>query len=68
MRKELIMMKVLRRFNRNIRDAFKSVIRNFSLSIASISCITITLIVVSTSIIMSFNVDNFTNSIKKMLR
>ena len=64
MRKELIMMKVLRRFNRNIRDAFKSVIRNFSLSIASISCITITLIVVSTSIIMSFNVDNFTNSIK----
>ncbi len=65
MRKELIMMKVLRRFNRNIRDAFKSVIRNFSLSIASISCITITLIVVSTSIIMSFNVDNFTNSIKK---
>ena len=59
------MMKVLRRFNRNIRDAFKSVIRNFSLSIASISCITITLIVVSTSIIMSFNVDNFTNSIKK---
>lgn len=65
MRKELIMMKVLRRFNRNVRDAFKSVIRNFSLSIASISCITITLIVVSTSIIMSFNVDNFTNSIKK---
>ena len=59
------MMKVLRRFNRNVRDAFKSVIRNFSLSIASISCITITLIVVSTSIIMSFNVDNFTNSIKK---
>ena len=59
------MMKVLRRFNRNVRDAFKSVIRNFSLSIASISCITITLIVISTSIIMSFNVDNFTNSIKK---
>ena len=59
------MMKVLRRFNRNVRDAFKSVIRNFSLSIASISCITITLIVVSTSIIMSFNVDNFTNSINQ---
>lgn len=59
------MMKVLRRFNRNVRDAFKSVIRNFSLSIASISCITITLIVVSVSIIISFNVENFTESIKK---
>lgn len=58
-------MKMLRRFRRNIRDAFKSVVRNFSLSIASISCITITLIVVSVSIIMSFNVENFTESIKK---
>jgi cell division transport system permease protein len=50
---------------RNFRDAFKSVIRNFSLSIASISCITITLIVVSFSIIASYNVNNFTKLIKK---
>ena len=59
------MVKFLRRFSRNIRDAFKSVVRNFSLSIASISCITITLVVVSISAMISFNVENFTDSIKK---
>lgn len=59
------MMKLIRRLNRNIRDAFKSVIRNFSLSIASISCITITLIVVSISVVLSLNVENFTESIRK---
>jgi len=58
-------VKFLRRFSRNIRDAFKSVVRNFSLSIASISCITITLVVVSISAMISFNVENFTDSIKK---
>jgi cell division transport system permease protein len=51
--------------SRNIRDAFKSVIRNFSLSMASISCITITLIVVSISMIVSYNVENFTRLIKQ---
>lgn len=59
------MMKIFRRIKRNFRDAFKSVIRNFSLSIASISCITITLIVVSLSLILSLNVENFTESIRK---
>ena len=54
-------MKAFRIIGRNIRDAFKGVFRNFSLSLASISCITITLIVVAVSIIMSYNVDNFTN-------
>ena len=58
-------MKIFRRINRNIRDAFKSVIRNFSLSIASISCITITLIVVALSVVLSLNVENFTESIRK---
>lgn len=50
---------------RSIRDAFKSVFRNFSLSIASISCITITLIIVALSILASFNVENFTKEIEK---
>mgnify|MGYP002856426810 FL=1 len=50
---------------RSIRDAFKSVIRNFSLSLASISCITITLIIVALAIMASFNVQNFTSEIEK---
>lgn len=58
-------MKALRMLTRSIRDAFKSVIRNFSLSLASISCITITLIIVALAIIASFNVDNFTKEIEK---
>ena len=57
-------MKLFRMFGRNIRDAFKSVARNFSLSIASISCISITLIVVGLALILSFNVDNFAKTIK----
>ena len=53
-------MKLLRMLGRSIRDAFKSVFRNFSLSLASISCIAITLIIVAVSIVVSFNVENFT--------
>lgn len=58
-------MKVFRILGRNIRDAFRSVFRNFSLSIASISCITITLVVVSISVLSSYNVDNFTKLMKQ---
>ena len=61
------MMKMLRMLGRGIRDAFKSVFRNFSLSLASISCITITLIIVAISIILSYNVTNFTKEIEKDL-
>jgi len=58
-------MKAFRILGRNIRDSFKSVFRNFSLSLASISCITITLIVVAVSIVLSFNVTNFTKIVEK---
>lgn len=58
-------MKTFRIIGRNIRDAFKGVFRNFSLSLASISCITITLIVVAVSFVLSYNVDNFTNLVEK---
>ncbi len=58
-------MKVIRIFLRSIRDSFKSVFRNFSLSLASISCITITLIVVAIAIILSQNVNNFTSLIEE---
>lgn len=57
-------MKSLRIFVRSIRDSFKSVFRNFSLSLASISCITITLIVVAVSIVLSYNVNKFTEFVE----
>ena len=58
-------MKLFRMIGRSIRDALKSVIRNFSLSLASISCITITLIIVAVAIVASLNVQNFTREIEK---
>ena len=58
MRKESIMMKLIRMLTRGVRDAFKSVFRNFSLSIASVSCISITLVVVAIAIIASWNVNS----------
>lgn len=58
-------MKLFRMLGRSIRDAIKSVIRNFSLSLASISCITITLIIVAIAIIASYNVQNFTEEIER---
>lgn len=65
MRKESMPMKIFRMLGRNIRDAFRSVYRNFSLSIASIVCISITLIIVAVALLASFNVKNFTKEIKE---
>ena len=56
-------MKFFRSINRYFRDACKSVVRNFSLSLASISCITITLIVVALSIVLSYNVEEMTKHV-----
>ena len=58
-------MRGFRNINRYFRDAFHGVFRNFSLSLASISCITITLIVVAFSLLLSMNVENFSESIRK---
>ncbi len=58
-------MKGCRTFFRSLRDAFKSVVRNFSLSLASITCITITLIIIASALLLSENVKNFTNEIEK---
>ena len=60
-------MKAFRMLKRSIRDAFKSTIRNVSLSFASVTCITITLLIVAIAIIASRNVDNFTSEIEKDL-
>lgn len=58
-------MKGLRSIKRYFRDAAHGVFRNFSLSLASISCITITLIVVAVSLVLSMNVQSFSDSIRK---
>lgn len=57
-------MKAIRILIRSIRDAFKSISRNFSLSMASILCDTITLIIVSLTIIAAVNVNKATKSIE----
>ena len=56
-------MKLFRSINRYFRDAAKSVFRNFSLSLASISCITITLVVVALSLVLSYNVEKMTKHV-----
>lgn len=58
-------MKALRILLRNIRDGFKSVGRNLSLSIASISCITITLLIVAIALVVSYNVENITRLVRQ---
>jgi len=60
-------MKMFRILGRSIRDSFKSVFRNFSLSIASIACTTITLILVSVALVVSHNVNNVTEKLESEL-
>ncbi len=60
-------MKSLRILARSIRDSFKSIIRNFSLSIAAIMCVTITLLLVSVSIIASANINYTTQKFEDEL-
>ena len=60
-------MKLIRMIGRDIRDAFKSVFRNFSLSMASISNITVTLLLAGLAIISSYNINNFAKLIKEDL-
>ena len=60
----MLKMKNSRILCRNLSDCVKNVFRNISLSIASISCITVTLIIVAAAIIGSWNVENFTKLIR----
>ena len=57
-------MKAFRIVIRSIRDALKSVVRNFSLSFASIMCTTITLILVAVAIVCAANIENATKEIE----
>lgn len=68
MRKEVIKpMKAFRIFIRSIRDSVKSIFRNFSLSIASILCTTITLILVAIAIVITINVNHITDDLEQEL-
>lgn len=60
-------MKFFRIIGRSIRDALRSVGRNFSLSLASVVCITITLIIVGLSLIISKNVNTITKELESEL-
>lgn len=67
-RKESIkLMKLFRILKRCISEGFHSVFKNFSLSMASIICTTITLILVAVALVISANVKNFTQEIEKDL-
>ncbi len=58
-------MKAFRILKSNIKESFQGVFRNFSLSMASISCITITLILVGFSILLTENVNYFTKGVEE---
>lgn len=60
-------MKVFRILGRSVRDSFKSVFRNFSLSFASVICTTITLILVALAIVVSVNVNHVTKTMEEEL-
>ncbi len=60
-------MRALRILTRSIRDSFKSVFRNFSLSMASIACTTITLILVAIAICLTYNVRQVTTDLEHEL-
>lgn len=60
-------MKAFRIFGRSLRDSFRSVTRNISLSLASITCIMITLIIVGIALIIGFNIQTATKELKSDL-
>lgn len=60
-------MKAIRIFLRNVNSALKSISRNLSLSLASIICSTITLLIVAISIALVANINNFTTDLEKTL-
>ena len=60
-------MKAFRIIYRSLRDSLKSICRNFSLSMASILCATITLLIVGVSLIVAQNVENATLKLEEEL-
>ncbi len=60
-------MRMFRIIGKSIKDAFKSVFRNFSLSMASISCTAVTLILVAIALLITYNVRSITQDIEDVL-
>ncbi len=60
-------MKTFRIVGRSISNAFKSLVRNFSLTMASIICTIITLMLVSIGLLLSYNIKEITGNIEKEL-
>ena len=60
-------MRIFRIFGRNIVSAIKSIFRNISLSLASVVCTAITLVIVSIAILLSYNIKQFTYGIEHSL-
>lgn len=60
-------MKFFRVIGRSLRDSLKSVGRNISLSLASITCVMITLIIVGVALVITYNVEGATSELKKDL-
>lgn len=68
MRKEVIKpVKPFRILRNSVRDSLKSVFRNFSLSMASVICTTITLILVALAIVVTINVNYVTKTMEQEL-
>ena len=58
---------MIKRFFRHIKEGVSNVSRNGAMSIASVSAVTITLILVSVFIILAINVQQITNSVEDQL-
>ena len=60
-------MKILRILSRSFINACKSLVRNFSLTFASVTCTIITLILVTIGLLVSYNIREITTNIEKEL-
>ena len=60
-------MRIIRIVGRSFKDAFKSIFRNMSLSMASMSCTAITLIIVAVALLATYNVNEITAKIEDVL-
>ena len=60
-------MKIFRIFGRSIKNAGKSIFRNLSLSVASVTCAVITLVLVSIGMLLSYNINKVTKNIENEL-
>ena len=63
----MLLMKTFRIIGKSFKEAFRSIFRNFSLSMASISCTAITLILVAIALLATYNVNQITKRFEDTL-